>query len=106
MSMTSRPYRFFRFLSQNRLMFFTASVDFDVDPLTYKRRRYFGRESNLAGLAAPADAALRFPAGLLFLAGFCIGSQTAQSAFCKSRPTSARTLSERSPISLRAGGGS
>ena len=41
MSITSRLYRPFKCCSQTRLIFSTACADFDVDPLTYKRKTYF-----------------------------------------------------------------
>src|ERR1035438_2813700 len=67
MSMTSRSYRFFKRSSQIRLIFSTANADFNVDPLTYKRKAYFSwSESELACSNSPANPGFRFLAGLLF----------------------------------------
>src|SRR5450759_4677152 len=70
MSMTSRSYRFFRCCSQIRLIFSTASADFDVDPLTYKRKTYLAwPELEPHCSNSPANPGFRFPAGLLFFGG-------------------------------------
>jgi hypothetical protein len=70
MSMTFRSYRFFKYCSQIRFIFSTASADFDVDPLTYNRKTYFGwRELQPACSNSPANPGFRFPAGLLFFGG-------------------------------------
>src|SRR5665213_77178 len=70
MSMTSRSYRFFKCCSQIRLIFSTASADFDVDPLTYKRKTYFSRrELEPGGTNPPANPGFRFRSGLLFFGG-------------------------------------
>src|ERR1017187_90421 len=67
MSMTSRSYRFFKCCSQIRLIFSIASADFDVAPLTYKRKTYFSwRESGPGCSNSPSNPDFRFPAGLLF----------------------------------------
>src|SRR3989304_895822 len=69
--MTSSSYRFFRCCSQTRLILFTARADFNVDPLTYKRKTYFfWREWEPARSRSPAPPGFRFPAGLLFFGGF------------------------------------
>jgi hypothetical protein len=53
------------------LIFSIASDDFNVDPLTYKRKTYFAwRERDAASFISPADPGFRFPAGLLFFGGF------------------------------------
>src|ERR1035437_434018 len=71
MSMTSRSYRFFKCCSQIRLIFSTASADFDVDPLTYKRKTYFAWPELEPGCSnSPANPGFRFPAGQLFFGGF------------------------------------
>src|ERR1700674_4677200 len=70
MSMTSRSYRFFKCCSQIRLIFSTASADFNVDPLTYKRKTYLAwREWGPGCSNSPANLSFRFPAGLLFFGG-------------------------------------
>src|ERR1700674_3503142 len=70
MSMTSRSYRFFKCCSQIRLIFSTASADFNVDPLTYKRKTYFAwREWEPGCSNSPANLSFPFPAGLLFFGG-------------------------------------
>src|SRR6266513_1012296 len=71
MSMTSRSYRFFKCCSQIRLIFSTASADFNVDPLTYKREMYFAwREWEPGCSNSPANPGFRFPVGLLFFGRF------------------------------------
>src|ERR1019366_8019290 len=71
MSMTFRSYRFFKCCSHIRLIFLTASADFNVDPLTYKRKTYFSwREWEPGCTNSPANPSFRFPAGLLFFGGF------------------------------------
>jgi hypothetical protein len=53
------------------LIFSTACADFDVDPLTYKRKTYFAwREWDAACFISPANPGFRFPAGLRFFGGF------------------------------------
>src|SRR5476649_2747056 len=70
MSMTSRSYRFFKCCSQIRLIFSTASADFAVDPLTYRRKTYFAsRELEPGSPDSRANPGFRFPAGLLFFGG-------------------------------------
>src|ERR1700675_4330278 len=67
MSMTFRSYRFFKCCSQIRLIFSTASADFNVDPLTYKRKTYFAWLEWEPGCPhSPATPGFRLPAGLLF----------------------------------------
>jgi hypothetical protein len=71
MSMTSRSYRPFKFCAQTYLIFSTASADFNVDPLTYKRKMYFAwREWEPGCSSFPADPDFRFLAGLVFFGGF------------------------------------
>src|ERR1700688_5030411 len=71
MSMTSRLYRFFKCCSQIRLIFSTASADFNVDPLTYKRNTNFAwREWDPGCSNSPANPSFRFPVGLLFFGRF------------------------------------
>src|ERR1019366_8180594 len=73
MSITSRSYRFFKCCSQIRLIFSTASADFAVDPLTYKRKTYFAwRELEPGRSNSPANPGFRFPAGLLSFGGLFI----------------------------------
>jgi hypothetical protein len=53
------------------LIFSTASADFNVDPLTYKRKTYFAwRELEPGCVNSPANPGFRFPAGLLFFGRF------------------------------------
>src|SRR5450759_2620071 len=107
MSMTFRSYRFFKCCSQIRLIFSTASADFNVDPLTYKRKTYFAwREWEPGCSNSPANPGFRFPAGLLFFGGFFMKGlpELGQSTFRRSSPTNARTLLDRSPMIFRTGG--
>src|SRR5579863_2018519 len=71
MSMTFRSYRFRKYCSQMRLIFSTASADFNVEPLTYKRKMYFaGREGLTERSNSPANPSFRLSAGPLFFSDF------------------------------------
>jgi hypothetical protein len=61
----------FKCCSQTCLIFSIARDDFNVDPLTYKRKTYFAwREWEPGCSSFPADPGFRFPAGLVFFGGF------------------------------------
>src|ERR1700674_2321233 len=71
MSMISRLYRPFKCCSQTCLIFFTASVDLNVDPFMYKRKTYFAwREWEPGRSISPGDLGFRLPAGPVFFGGF------------------------------------
>src|ERR1700688_2682938 len=58
MSITSRTYRPSRWSLHIRLMFPTASFDFNVDRLTYRRRRYFDWRKAEAGRGFVAEVGM------------------------------------------------
>src|ERR1041385_3312259 len=95
--MTCRSYRFFKCCSQIRLILFTASADFNVDPLTYKRKTYLvWREREPAPSSFPAPPGFRFSAALLFSGGFFMRAlpELGQSTSRRSRPTNTRSVLE------------